>query len=265
MNHEFWYLSRAAGFTAYGLLFVSVALGIMIGTRLTGRFSRGDVFDIHRFTSVLALVFTLFHVYILLGDGYFNFNIWQLSLPFASPYLPWQTAAGVAGLYVLAVVVASSYLRRFIGYRAWRAIHFATFALFGVATLHGVTAGTDASAAWARLIYFSASLTTLALIVYRVQYHLPAEAHARRMRFGAATAALLVAGILMLSTGVILPSGRNDEGGVAAALAASAEQRAVIASMQEARATLAYDDEQEEREHERREHDDDDREEYEDD
>ena len=28
MNHEFWYLSRAAGFTAYLLLFASMALGI---------------------------------------------------------------------------------------------------------------------------------------------------------------------------------------------------------------------------------------------
>ena len=96
MNHEFWYLSRAAGFTAYVLLFVSVALGISIGTRLTERLAkRITIFDMHRFTTILALAFTLFHVYVLLGDGYFNFNVWQLSIPFLSPYRGWQTAAGV--------------------------------------------------------------------------------------------------------------------------------------------------------------------------
>src|SRR2546429_663619 len=34
MNHEYWYLSRAAGFTAYLLLFVAAALGILVRTPL---------------------------------------------------------------------------------------------------------------------------------------------------------------------------------------------------------------------------------------
>jgi hypothetical protein len=90
----------------------------------------------------LALLFTLFHVYVLLADGYFNFNVWQLSIPFLSPYRGWQTAAGVLALYALTLLIVSFYVRRYIGYRAWRALHFLTFALFAAATLHGITAGT---------------------------------------------------------------------------------------------------------------------------
>jgi predicted ferric reductase len=114
MNHEFWYLSRAAGFVAYLLLFVSVVLGVSMGTRLIERFARRNfVFDLHRFTTLLALAFTFFHVYVLLGDGRFRFSVWELSLPFLSPYRAWQTAVGVFTFYGMALVAGSFYVRRF--------------------------------------------------------------------------------------------------------------------------------------------------------
>ena len=125
-----------------------------------------------------------FHVYILLGDAYFNFNIWQLSLPFLSPYRTWQTAAGIAGLYAMVAVIASFYVRQFIGYRTWRAIHFFTFAMFAMVALHGITAGTDTTQPWAKLIYITTGAGTLALIIYRVQYRMPATSSARRLRAG---------------------------------------------------------------------------------
>ena len=119
MNHDFWYLSRAAGFTAYLLLFASVALGIATSTRLGRRImAQNATFDIHRFLSLLALAFTAFHVYILLGDGYFNYNIVQLTAPFLSPYRTWQVAAGTFSLYALVLVVLSFYVRKSIGYRS---------------------------------------------------------------------------------------------------------------------------------------------------
>jgi hypothetical protein len=219
MNHEFWYLSRAAGFTAYLLLFASVALGISITTRLSQR-RRNVIYDLHRFTTILALAFSAFHVLILLGDNYFNFSIWQLTIPFVSPYRSWQTAAGVLSFYVLVLLVLSFYVRRFIGYRAWRAIHFGTFAMFAGVALHGVTAGTDTTAPWARLIYIGTFAATVGLIIYRVQYRLPEEPSARATRFVAAGATMLTTLLLVFATGLV--SGGNGSGGSTDALAAAA-------------------------------------------
>jgi methionine sulfoxide reductase heme-binding subunit len=203
VNQEFWYLSRAAGFTAYLLLFTSVALGIAIGTRLADRLaSRNAIFDLHRFTTILALAFSLFHVYILLGDGYFNFSVWQLSIPFLSPYSTWQTAVGVFSLYVLTLLIVSFYVRRFIGYRAWRTVHFATFAMFAGVTLHGITAGTDTTQAWAKLIYLSTGTITLGLIMYRVQYRIPDTSTMRTVRLTAGIAAVSVVALLLFATGL---------------------------------------------------------------
>jgi Ferric reductase like transmembrane component len=204
VNHEFWYLSRAAGFTAYLLLFVSVALGISMGTRLVERVvRRNTVFDLHRFTTLLALAFTLFHVYILLLDGFFNFNVWQLSIPFLSPYRGWQTAAGVFALYPLALVIASFYLRKSIGYRAWRALHFVTFAMFALATLHGIAAGTDTTEPWAKAIYVITKAATVLLILYRIQYRMPENSGVRRMRIASAAATLIVAALLIFGTSLL--------------------------------------------------------------
>jgi hypothetical protein len=204
MNHEFWYLSRAAGFTAYLLLFASVALGIAIGTRLTERFVRRNVvFDLHRFTTILALLFTLFHVYVLLGDGYFNFNVWQLSVPFLTPYRTWQTAVGVASLYAMVLLIASFYVRQYIGYRAWRVLHFLTFALYAGATLHGITAGTDTTQVWARMIYLFTGASVVALIMYRVQYRIPDSETVRTLRLVGGAATIVAAALLVFGTGLL--------------------------------------------------------------
>jgi hypothetical protein len=215
MNHDFWYLSRAAGFTAYLLLFASVALGIATSTRLGRRFmAQNATFDIHRFLSILALGFTVFHVYILLGDGYFNYNFIQLTAPFMSPYRTWSVAVGTFSLYALVLIVASFYVRKWIGYRSWRALHFVTFALYAGATLHGIVAGTDTSQPWARGIYLLTGGIVLGLLAYRLQHRIPRDIVAQRIRFASAGLAIVTAIVLTFGTGLLSGSG-NGSGSVA--------------------------------------------------
>ncbi len=203
MSHEFWYLSRAAGFTAYLALFASMALGMMITTRAAARTGRQQlVFDMHRFTAILALALSLFHVYVLLGDQYFSFSVWQLSLPFASSYRTPPTALGVISLYAMSIVVASFYVRKYIGQRAWRAIHFITFAMYASVTLHGITAGTDTVQTWAKLIYLSTGAIVLALIAYRIQHHAPTSpAYTPRARDARGSARTQVSGAAVRRAG----------------------------------------------------------------
>lgn len=207
MNHEFWYLSRAAGFTAYIALFASVALGLMMTTKAAQRTGRQQlVFDMHRFVTMLAVAFSLFHVYILLGDQYFHFSVWQLSAPFASPYRTAAVAAGIVSMYALLLVTASFWVRKWIGYRTWRALHFITFAMYAGVTLHAVTAGTDTTQPWARLLYVSTGIAVLALLAYRLQYRLPKSEAWRWARVGAGSAAAIFALGILAGTNVVFPS-----------------------------------------------------------
>ncbi len=71
-------------------------------------------------------------------------------------------------MYLLAVLITSFSMRARIGHRAWRAIHFASFALFVVATLHGVLAGSSSSLPAMQLMYLFSGGSVALLLLYRL-------------------------------------------------------------------------------------------------
>jgi len=167
-GHDFWYLTRASGFVAYLLLFASVTLGLSLtGGVLERWLRRFRVYDFHRFLSLITLGVTVFHIFIVLPDGYIGFSIAELLVPFASSYRPLYMGLGAFGFYLVALIIGSFYLLRLLRYRAWRLIHYATFAAFTLAFIHGVGAGTDSEAGWARFLYAATGLVAFNLLVYR--------------------------------------------------------------------------------------------------
>jgi predicted ferric reductase len=70
--------------------------------------------------------------------------------------------------YLSAFVTGSFYIRKQIGQRAWRLIHFASFAVYLLALLHGITSGTDSGTILATLIYWSTGGSLLFLLFYRI-------------------------------------------------------------------------------------------------
>src|SRR3989337_1894055 len=102
--HAYWYMGRASGFIAYGLLLASIALGLAVSSRVAdGLLARPWVFDMHQFLSLFVL--------------------------FASRCRPLAVGTGAIVLYGSVIASASFYLKRVIGQKGWRALHYATFAL----------------------------------------------------------------------------------------------------------------------------------------
>jgi sulfoxide reductase heme-binding subunit YedZ len=168
IDHTFWYISRAAGLTAYLLLTLNVILGLMVRTRaLEWLLTRWRSFDLHRFTALLALGFLALHVFTLLGDRFIGYSLGELLIPFTSPYRTLWVALGIVGLYLLLLIVASFLVRRWIGYRAWRALHYATFGAFVLSLLHGILSGSDTSQIWALALYWGTGMLTAALTIWR--------------------------------------------------------------------------------------------------
>lgn len=166
----FWYLSRAAGFVSYGLVWLSVVLGLTITNRLARVWPGGPtVVDLHQFTGLLALTFIGVHVLVLLGDRYIGYTIGQLLVPFASSdYRPLWVGFGQIALYIALPASLTFYLRRFIGHRAWRTLHYGTFVVFVLATLHGLLAGTDSGNPLVVAVYALAALSVALLTAYRI-------------------------------------------------------------------------------------------------
>ena len=166
----FWYISRSSAFVAFVLLWASMAFGLGISNRL-GRVWPGAPasFELHQLTGLLGLGFALVHALALLGDHYIGYSLDQVLVPFASSaYRPLWVGFGQIALYGTILVGLTFYVRKYIGQRAWRVIHFLSYAVFALALLHGITSGTDSGEPWAVWIYWISAGTLLFLTIYRV-------------------------------------------------------------------------------------------------
>lgn len=166
----YWYLSRGSAFAAFVLVWLSMVFGLLITNKLARMWPGGPTaFDLHQYTSLLGLGFILFHVLILLGDRYINYNLAQMLLPFGSEnYKTVWVGLGQIGFYTLLLVSFTFYVRRAITQRAFRIIHFVSFASFMLALVHGLWSGTDASSMWATSLYWVSAGSVLFLTVYRI-------------------------------------------------------------------------------------------------
>jgi hypothetical protein len=69
-------------------------------------------------------------------------------IPFASPYRPLWLGLGTLAFDLLLAIAITSLVRRRLGYRAWRAVHWIAYASWPVAVLHGLGTGSDVKQWW---------------------------------------------------------------------------------------------------------------------
>ncbi len=152
----FWILARASGLTAYALLTASVLAGLVLKSRPFRALKPAAITDTHRFLALLGLGAIALHGATLLLDRTIHLRPMAVLVPGASPYRPVPVGIGVLAAELMLVVYASFALRRRIGMKNWRRLHWATYAIFGAATVHGLASGTDTAQSWAFGIYLAA-------------------------------------------------------------------------------------------------------------
>jgi hypothetical protein len=196
-----WYLTRGTGATALILLTISVALGIANVRRIRiAGLPRFVSDELHRNVSLLAVVFLFVHIVTTLLDPFAPINLIDAVIPFVSVYRPLWLGLGALAFDVLIAVTVTSLLRRRVGYTAWRAVHFLSYAMWPVALVHGLGTGSDAKATWMLALVAICVATVLVAIAARVTAGWPDH---REVRISAmSAAALLPIGLL-----VWLPSG----------------------------------------------------------
>ena len=164
-----WYTVRAMGFLAYLVVAGSVLYGLLLSTKILDAIAHRPVsFALHKDLAVVGFVLAMVHATVLLADGSFPFTPRAILVPFASPYAAVWVGIGQLTFYGLAVVTASFYVRRQIGQRAWRLLHYLTFLVFIGAIGHGVMSGSDSGAPWAFWLYLVPGAAAVFLLVYRI-------------------------------------------------------------------------------------------------
>src|SRR5258706_1300517 len=144
MNELLWYTGRGSGTVALILLQVVLVVG-MVGR--SGRPLPGlpgfAVADVHRNASLIALGLVFVHLIVLYLDEVAHLRLFDLIIPFDYPYRPFWVGLGVIGTELMLVVTVTSLLRRRIGARAWRLVHWLSYAMWPVSWLHSWYSGTD--------------------------------------------------------------------------------------------------------------------------
>lgn len=168
-----WYAARASGVAAYVVLSLVVCLGLALGGKAqTRRWPRFSVEEIHRFGGLLVGSLIGVHVLAIAADSFLPFSLVQLLVPFTSRYRPLWTGLGIAAAEILVALAITNHYRRRLPYAFWRKAHYLNFAVWGLASLHGLMAGTDRGAAWLAILYGVSVGAVVALLVWRFGGHL---------------------------------------------------------------------------------------------
>jgi DMSO/TMAO reductase YedYZ heme-binding membrane subunit len=83
------------------------------------------------------------HVAAVLADPIMHFGLAAALVPFAAPWRPSAIAAGVVAAWLTLMLAVSFRLRKRIGARGWRRLHYASFAAFLLSLGHALASGTE--------------------------------------------------------------------------------------------------------------------------
>jgi predicted ferric reductase len=192
-----WYIARAGGILAFALLSTSVVLGLLLSGRARlERWPRFALEDVHRFVGLLAGSFIALHVVALLFDSYLPFSLRSVLVPGAAPYRPLAVAAGVISAELLVALAITNRYRKQLPHRFWRRAHYLNFAVWLLALVHGIAAGTDSTTAWALGLYVVSAGAVVGLTARRVLVAMP-SAGAWAVRLWPGTAAVVTAELVV--------------------------------------------------------------------
>jgi len=124
-------LSAYIGLAAVGAVAINMLLGMLMAFRYSPvRYwphRRFNYFRLHNWSGYIALSVSILHPIVLLFNKTTRFRVMDLVYPVHSPSQPLENTIGAIALYMVAIVVVTSYFRVRLGRRVWKAFHFSIY------------------------------------------------------------------------------------------------------------------------------------------
>ena len=164
-----WWLTRGTGLVSLVLLTLVLVLGIAQVQRWAPR--RWPTFVVgalHRNASLLAVVFLGVHIASAVVDSYAPIPWAAAVFPFTSDYRPIWLGLGAIAFDLIVALIVTSLIRARLSYRTWKIVHWAAYACWPIAFVHGLGTGSDGTTWWVLAI----DLMSLAAIVAAIAWRL---------------------------------------------------------------------------------------------
>jgi methionine sulfoxide reductase heme-binding subunit len=168
-NQLLWYTTRGAGAVSLVLLSTVVVLGLLARLRFETRgWPRFLSAAVHGDLALMSLVFLLLHIVTAVVDPFTHLGLVAAVVPFGSSYRTFWLGLGTIAFEPLLAIIATSLLRRHIGARTWRGIHWLAYASWPVAVVHGIGTGTDSTSLWMIALDIVCVAAVAAALIWRV-------------------------------------------------------------------------------------------------
>jgi methionine sulfoxide reductase heme-binding subunit len=174
--------SLVTGVVSMVLLTAVVVLGVLVNRqgRLPG-LPRFAGLSLHRYLSLLAIGFLAVHIVTAVADPFAGIRLAAAIVPLASASRPVWIGLGAASFDLMAALILTSLLRRHIGRRAWRAMHWLAYACWPAALAHSIGSSPDMRSGRLLDLTVGCILAVLAAAGWRLTAALRGVPRARRV------------------------------------------------------------------------------------
>ena len=118
------------GLAACGTMGLGILLGLLLSVKYDPVVSwphrKLPIFRIHNSLSYATVLLIITHPLLLLTAGK-GFGLTEILLPFLGPYQPFENTLGALALYATLVVFVTSFFRKRLKFRRWKAIHYTNY------------------------------------------------------------------------------------------------------------------------------------------
>lgn len=162
-----WLAARATGITAYLILTVVVALGMILShpvNQSTWKLSK-RLFPWHENLFAFVVAFVIVHIVALVLDPYAGVGISGAFVPGLSTYRTVPVALGNIAFYALLIAAITARYTKLLPPGVWLKLHRGSLVVWALTWAHGILAGTDTGAISA--LYVSTGLLMVAAAAYR--------------------------------------------------------------------------------------------------
>lgn len=164
-----WMIMRGSGIAAFAALSAATIWGLLVSSKLLGRLVKAKPLTwFHESLGIAALLATVVHVAVLSVHEYLEFTWAEILIPGVSDWRRGAVTFGVVSLYGLTIVVGSFYIKKHIGQKRWRLIHFCSLGVFLASLIHGVSAGTDTRSPMMIGLYLGSAVVVAILLAARL-------------------------------------------------------------------------------------------------
>ena len=142
-----WVIARGTGLALVVVITMLVAVGLWMAHPLRNK-KKSLLHPItldamHKSLAFAGMVLLFLHISAIISDHYANVGIIGAFVPLKSHYRTFAVALGTVGLYLVAVIGLSAWLKVRFKHFNWKMIHRYAILCYFIVLCHGILAGTD--------------------------------------------------------------------------------------------------------------------------